>query len=75
MFICQIQDPLADGATPRQAMAESWQVVCQRKVLLGHMEALRGFQLNGPSLGEFHLVGGDWNMTFIFPCTGNDHPI
>ena len=20
------------------------------------------------------LVGGDWNMTFIFPYTGNNHP-
>ena len=21
-----------------------------------------------------YLVGGDWNMTFIFPYIGNNHP-
>ena len=21
-----------------------------------------------------NLVGGDWNMTFIFPCIRNNHP-
>ncbi|CAL1134105.1 unnamed protein product [Cladocopium goreaui] len=30
----------ANAKTLMEAMAESWRVVCQRKVLLGHMEAL-----------------------------------
>ena len=33
-----------------------------------------GWQLGSHGLVSLYLVGGDWNMTLIFPYIGNNHP-